>query len=563
MEASTTIQKMISGNIIIVPDYQRAYSWETPREDSERKTHTDVFLSDLDEYHESNSKLPYYFGHFLFEEKGDKFYIVDGQQRLTTIVIFLSVLFSKLDKLRHRSEKENEYFEDMVKRNSTIRFTTVDYDNQIFIDYVINRNKKDKVGLETESAKRIVNAFDYFSEQLENKNEKYLTDMLEIIRMASCTTHKVKNEAESIQMFIFQNNRGKNPSDLEIIKAQFMYSIHLKGGEEKESLINEIKNRFAKIYKCISTIDSQIDEDDVLIYTLRVYYNSLMESGAQKRINKELSSENPLIFIKEFSQALSISFDNLNTFFGKQNRDSHYAIHSLCALGGIANALPFIIKAYSFGVDQNTIEKLCASLEVLILRDRLIGTRADVATRINEVFQKFTKDDISIESIIKRVNEMKFTTDPWLAYWGNAELERVLQGGLYPLVAKYLLWKYENYLRNSVESGYGFERYDEFKKLELEHIAPTTEPAKKPHGYDIYDEEFKTKYLNCLGNYLLASKPHNSSMSNDPFSLKHPRYSMLEQQREVQKLVPENGIWNREAIQKRKEKIVQFAMDNF
>ena len=158
---------------------------------------------------------------------------------------------------------------------------------------------------------------------------------------------------------------------------------------------------------------------------------------------------------------------------------------------------------------------------------------------------------------------MKFTTDPWLAYWSNAELERALQGSLYPLVAKYLLWKYENYLRNSVESGYGFERYDEFKKLELEHIAPTTEPAKKPHGYDIYDEEFKIKYLNCLGNYLLASKPHNSSMSNDPFSLKHPRYSMLEQQREVQKLVPENGTWNRDAIQKRKEKIVQFAMVNF
>lgn len=563
METSTIIQRMIAGNTIIVPDYQRAYSWETPRENSERKTHTDVFLSDLNEYYESNSKSPYYFGHFLFEEKSNKFYIIDGQQRLTTIVIFLSALFSKLDKLRHRSEKENEYFEDMVKRNSTIRFTTVDYDNQIFIDYVINRSKKDRIGLETESAKRIVDAFDYFSKQLENKNEKYLTDMLETIRMASCTTHIVKNEAESIQMFIFQNNRGKDPSDLEIIKAQFMYSIHLKGGEEKESLISEIKNRFAKIYKCISAIDSQIDEDDVLIYTLRVYYNSLIEVGAQKRINKELSSENPLIFIKEFSQALSISFENLNKFFSKQNRDSHYVIHSLCALGGIANALPFIIKAYSFGVDQNTIEKLCASLEILILRDRLIGTRADIATRINEVFQNFTKDDVSIESIIERVNVMKFTTDPWLAYWSNTELERTLQGGLYPPTAKYLLWKYENYLKNSMEPGYGFMRYDEIKELELEHIAPITEPAKKPHGYDTYDEEFRTRYINCLGNYLLASKSHNSSMHNDPFSFKRPRYSMLEQQREVQKLVPENGTWNKDAIQKRKEKIVQFVMANF
>ena len=51
---------------------------------------------------------------------------------------------------------------------------------------------------------------------------------------ASCTTHIVKNEAEAIQMFIFQNNRGKTPSNLEIIKAQFLYNVHLYGGAEDE-----------------------------------------------------------------------------------------------------------------------------------------------------------------------------------------------------------------------------------------------------------------------------------------------------------------------------------------
>lgn len=41
---------MILGNKIVAPTYQRAYAWETPIEKSQRKTHTDVLLTDLDEY---------------------------------------------------------------------------------------------------------------------------------------------------------------------------------------------------------------------------------------------------------------------------------------------------------------------------------------------------------------------------------------------------------------------------------------------------------------------------------------------------------------------------------
>jgi uncharacterized protein with ParB-like and HNH nuclease domain len=141
LEASTTIRKMIAGNRIVVPTYQRAYSWETPIKNSPRKTHTDVFITDLEEYRKSyaiSSISPYYFGHFMFEEKEDaSFYVIDGQQRLTTIVIFLSALFTKLASVRGLSADEKERledFEDIVKRNGKIRFSTVDYDDELFRD---------------------------------------------------------------------------------------------------------------------------------------------------------------------------------------------------------------------------------------------------------------------------------------------------------------------------------------------------------------------------------------------------------------------------------------------
>jgi hypothetical protein len=203
--------------------------------------------------------------------------------------------------------------------------------------------------------------------------------MLSTISEATCTTHPVQNESEAIQMFIFQNNRGKPPSNLEIVKAQFMYHLHLYGNDDKDALVKEIKNRFEKIYKSISSIEYRIDEDDVLLYTLRVHFNSLWETNSLDKINKILADGNPIHFIRSFTNSLSKSFEHLSLFFGDHER-KNFEIHSLIALGGIAVALPFVIKAYSYDLPLDEIGKLCSSLESLVLRHRLIGTRADITS---------------------------------------------------------------------------------------------------------------------------------------------------------------------------------------
>jgi len=567
MEASTTINKMLAGNRIFVPTYQRAYSWDTEFDKSKTPKQVNVFLSDLEDYNKSSTKSFYYFGHFLFEEKPDKkFGVIDGQQRLTTIVIFLSALFKRLSSIRKLTETEQEIFEDIIKRNSTYRFETVDYDKQLFKDYVIDQTKKDKNGLETASAKRIVNAFDFFVSQLENKDEPYLLKMLDTVQNATCTTHLVKDESEAIQMFIFQNNRGKKPSNLEIIKAQFMFNVHLYGGEEKDSLIEEIKNRFEKIYKSISSIEYYINEDDVLVYTLRVHFNSLWETNAIEKINKLLSDGNPIPFIKSFTHSLAISFEHLTTFFGKDEREQ-LEVHSLITLGGIGIAIPFVIKAYKFDLPTDTINQLCSKLESIVLRHRLIGTRAELTSRINDVYQKFTTEQPDIKPIVDRIEWMKNVSNDswWWSYWNRSEFEKSIQGGMHHSIAKFLLWKYENYLENQGKNGYSLTRFDKIVSPELEHIAPQTPTDGEPiaAGYCEYDEEFRNQYIDCLGNYLLLSKSHNCSVGNKPFSEKRNSYNHLEQQREIQKMTAESEIWDKEKISLRKDKIVKFILENF
>ena len=369
----------------------------------------------------------------------------------------------------------------MVKRgSSTIRFSTVDYDNRLFSDYVIEQTKSDHNGLDTESARRIVRAFDFFKQQLSSKSEEYLTRMLSIISESTCTTHPVQNESEAIQMFLFQNNRGKKPSNLEIVKAQFMYNVHLYGNDDKDALIEEIKERFEKIYKSISSIEYRINEDDVLLYTLRVHFNSLWEANALERIDKKLSEENPIDFIKYFTQSLSISFEYLSNFFGKDEQ-KNFAIHSLITLGSIAIALPFIIKAYKYDLSVNDIGTLCASLENLVLRHRLIGTRADLTSRINDVFERFTDSNKDIRPIIERIEWLKAASEWWWSYWNNEKLNESLQGGINHGTAKYLLWKYENHLlRSRGKAGYHSVRFDQIELPELSTL-PRPQSLKRSH----------------------------------------------------------------------------------
>jgi hypothetical protein len=395
-------------------------------------------------------------------------------------------------------------------------------------------------------------------------DESVWLKLLRAVSEASCTTHQVANESEAVQMFIFQNNRGKKPTNLEIVKARFMYCVHLYGGEEKEPLMEKIRRRFEKIYQSISSIEHRIDEDNILSYTVRAYFDSLREPNPLDRINRQLAGANPLPFIEKFTGSLADSFEHLSVFYNRDERVFRQ-MHSLISLGGIAVALPFIIKAYSFGLSREKIGRLCAALESILLRDRLIGRGADLAKRLEDVFQRFTAELPDIQPVLDRIEWMKGMKKEnyYWVFWCNDELERVLQGYIHPNHAKFLLWKYENHLLSRGKAGY-FLRYDSIQCPHLEHIAPKTENGEQEAaGFCAYDDEFREKYVDCLGNYLLLSEPHNQSIGNRPFhTVKRPSYTQLLQQQEIREMTEGNELWDKEKIDRRKEKIIRFVMKN-
>ena len=448
---------------IKVPDYQRAYSWDD--------TQIEQFLLDIKEYLDKD--INYYIGHFLFEKNKDNEkigYIIDGQQRLTTIIIFLSSAFEKIKKLNNGelSAEELNIYKSIIENNGEIKFSTVDYDNKLFKERVIGR-EKGIIKPETQSQNRILDAVEYFNKKLEKETIENLTNMVKIIINASCTLNEVLNQSEAVQMFIYQNDRGKHPTDLEIIKSLFMYNIH-DCSDNKINDLNYIKEKFETIYKNISYIEKLVNENDVLRITLKTYYKNLNESSIDRikeDINDKVSKEK-LDFIKSFTEELEKNFQYLKYFF--EDEKKYLYILSIITLGINIDLYPFIVGIYRFEINEDDKKKLIESLENLLIRMKIIGSRAYVTYRIGEPYKNFLEEG-DITSIIDIINEMKISTNYWWGHWNNDKLIASVVNGVNGNIAKFILWKYEN---SFGDRSFEF-RYDK-EKINLEHIAPRIEP---------------------------------------------------------------------------------------
>ncbi|MCQ2351316.1 MAG: DUF262 domain-containing HNH endonuclease family protein [Paludibacteraceae bacterium] len=555
MNSKTNIKTLLSDNKIAVPSYQRAYSWTT-------KGQVDVFLSDLDNHIKSETDSNYYIGHFIFEKTEEQpiYYAIDGQQRLTTIVIFLSALKQELKKKNELSSEEENNINKMIKNH----FSTVQYDNDFFKSYIIDRTNIQTTNLSTESKKCIKKAFDYFVDELKKRESDELKKLLIAISKATCTTHTIEEKSEAIQMFIFQNNRGKQPTNLEILKALFMHNVLLHGGEDAESINIEIEQRFQDIYKYSTVINSYIKEDEVLNYVLQVYRDDLQVWGIVEQVEKAIKKGDRIEFIQGFTKTLCESYENLKIFYDTDSKE-HYDIHSIVSLNSYNNlVLPFIIKAYKFDYSKEDICKLCRMFESFIIHQLIIGHRANITKRFENVFNNFKETNKDITPIETFFTKLHNTDDSWLWYWTDKEFIKYIPKCNHRIMV-FILWKYENYLIQTTSGdGYDFSfyKYKNINKKNLEHIAPQTPPQDPiAAGYCEYDDNFKDAYLNSIGNYLLLSQEHNIPLSNNPFPQKRETYSHLEQQKEVVDMTRDSEIWDKAKIQAREKKLMEFIKE--
>lgn len=598
-----SFKEMIREKEIYVPNYQRTYSWEVARENEKKKRQADLFLEDVMNHVENEAKVKenFYLGNFLYERDGEKFAIIDGQQRLTTIIILLSVLNNLL---------KNEELKNIIDFNN-IKFSTVKYDNEDFQKYIFSNEldkfnnlkefRESKVITNTESIRRVIEAYLYFKDKLVNENVEKLKKLAETITQAKCTMNTINSKVEATQIFIFENNRGKSPTNLEITKTKLMYFIYNNFEKSiSEILLKEVDNTFGEIYKKITTLENYINEDTVLAIAIRMYKQNLRIDGVLTEVDNMLielksnnSKENLQAGIKNFLKNLENTFKGVDEFITKGlakskeldfNDEYEYVAHSLINLGISVQLYPIVLKSLELG-EKERVEVL-KGLEKLMLRHLIIKTRANLAERLNGNF----KDSFNIEAdnktpIIKNIynttNKIKGVLNNtlleedkkylgWYSYWNENIFLKELENGLTNLHAtRYLLWKYENFLRK--KDNMVALKYTEIKNYQVEHISPKTENTEENNGYD----KLEWNILNSYGNLMLLTQKTNVEIQNKNLREKLKAYEketkdennkkvILQQQLKVIEEIKKDGtFWGREKIKNRNEDLLKFIKNNF
>jgi len=565
MEAINIQSLFSTASQFVTPSYQRAYSWGTNQREQ--------FIEDL-----RDAVDRYYLGHFLFEKAdgSDSVCLIDGQQRLTTIVIFFSCMQKELERRSVSGDDiemtakrlHHTYIRDSFTKKR--RFKTVDYDDAFFLNEIIDRSTfVPEEELTSSSQKRIRHCREYFEKVFEGEEVSTLLKWTNLIEQASVTEFKVGSKIEAAQIFAFQNDRGKSLSHLEVLKSFFMLQIYLHEAQEtQEDYILRLNKAFEDIYEAIVRIST--NEDDVLRYFWMAYST------------KGYFTEKPLEEIKGYFKNKSI--EDLIGFVDKLARsyrqvefiekDKSFDMMNLKRLNNMALTLPLLIKAKVIAnTTEQTYSRLIRLAENFTFRQTARGGRAAIESRLHGLLVN-SWDDVSFNQQMNNfVDRMRWD------YWNDNELRRVLSSGFIygnRKVCTYLLWRYEQSLCPQDYPAPRLNWEDIVRKESLEHIAPQHPQDGKPlaSGYGEYknleypEEGIETgEWLHSIGNLLLMSQSQNSAVGNKDFiSVKLPSYesetSMLRQQKEIRDFVdnPATPCWNKSAIERRCNHIIEQAL---
>jgi|AntAceMinimDraft_17_1070374.scaffolds.fasta_scaffold37265_1 uncharacterized protein with ParB-like and HNH nuclease domain len=550
MDYKTTINNLFSPRKVQfeVPTYQRAYSWYADN-DKPNEKQISQFISDLKEQPE---KVPYFFGHFLFEKdltNENKYYTIDGQQRLTTLVIFFSCLMIVL-KEKEAEINLSEIQEDYLQKSKEhIKFKTVEYDDNFFQNVIIN-NKTDVAN--TKSRKRIKEAKDYFLKVMRKTDLNELIRWKEVIENASITTDEVRNKIEATQRFTFQNDRGKDLTELEKLKAFLMFNIYLatKGTEKNaDDLIKFIQKEFQTIYLKLEEINS-VNEDQILNYHCIAFIS--ISGNAFENVKNTINKEQDKIsWITDFSTSLKMTFENIKKIEDRTKTNS--CIGDVLLLDSY-NSYPLLIKLFHFHSETlDEIEHLFRLMEITLFRmEYSIGNFR--TNRFHSFAQQYNGDLTSIESKLLESAENGFQ------WWWNfkSDFQSFLKGSShYRHSTKYLLWKYENNLRFQKKEPPML--LNEYTNLYQAHNLENTIDHWTPQNPDenFHSQEFKDKYLHNIGNLVLATRGRNSQDNNN-IPEERDRTSILLSRQELE---ARGNKWEPTDILERQKRIVEFALE--
>ncbi len=517
-----------------IPLYQRPYDWDIDK------------VSDL--WDDINKNEPGYFlGIVLFKtdapeaSHSGQFEIVDGQQRLTTLMLLLRAaieLLIDLGSVETASEFQRDY---IAHRPAGVKKSRM--------ALVLSRRDKDKfeallLGKEFTTKRKLSSwknldiAIEFFREKfrLLNKEEgqQGIVNFIhnKVLKLSFIEV-LLGTDSDVYQFFETLNDRGMDLSIADLVKNRVC------GEAKKQSVSVE------DIALAIDRISDELRSGKFKAFLLHYCWANVDDGEPVPRkklmdwYGKNISKVgNVKDFIKDLEKYAIQYYVNYIEPAKCSDSSKRELFTYLDALGA-TRCYPLLLRAEDSLSTKKEFIRLCKAVEILTFRHTTILQRD--AKVLESVFLNLTSDIKkgksinNILSVLRNQDTMKSDKQFKLAFEEYVPANHK--------IARYILLKIEDYISGEEQAKL------EWNRLTLEHIL-----AEK------LDWEDREEYLERLGNLTLLSNKMNSDASNKPFKDKRQKIYKNEKRITITSDLTKYSIFSASEIISRQKDFAQLAV---
>ncbi len=495
----------LTGTIFSIPVYQRNYTWE--EENCEKLLQDIISISQNKKTHFMGSIT--YILHWIDDGKSlrklQEFVIIDGQQRITTLMLLLKAIETKIQNEGIKKEIDNL----LNLTEQKLRLKPIKSDKEAFDLVMQNRSH------EIQGVSHIRNNYKFFTKELDNYISKgYRIEEIygAFLRLKIVAIGLELGEDDPQVVFESINATGVQLKGLDLIRNYLMM------GENSDN-----QNRLYNTYWVpLEDWLGEGDLNDFIKTYLRIYFEDRLKEGerevyyvlkAHHRDNFSDDIQGLMSDMREYGRIYQIFLDRDHYFLGRgdpqQLANLRLRIKDLVKIKfGVAK--PFVLLcARDFEEGKLDYENFCEILQILIsyfVRRSVCGDPTPTLTRV--LYSLYRQlENVSADALKrylgKSVGQAAFPNDDKIkvaflvrnAYAANQ-------------VCKFILLEIEK-LSNAEPP--------KEENLEVEHFypkTPTQEWRDRVGDYFTFEQD----YLNNFGNLTLSGQ--NQRLGNKPYEAK-------------------------------------------
>jgi len=480
------------------------------------------------------------------------FYVVDGQQRLTTAIVLVKCLLDRVpnDGQLAFTDELDRVKKYLVQTSGISRAYIFGYqkDNPSY-EYlktqILEQPSNQYQGTETTYTANLLAALKFFKKKIEPADPENLERWFKnLTQKLLFNVYELIEDLDVFVVFETMNNRGKPLSKLELLKNRIIYlSTLLNEDIQQRSLRQNTNDTWKTVFEFLGREKgSPLDDDDFLRAHWIMYFTYAREQASQ--FSSFLLNTH---FTPQRTRAGSLNAADLQTYVSsiqdsvRKWHDVYFPERATSLSEGTRRELekldrlgrgafePLIMAALQIGVEDGAgvIELLRAAERFIFLISGVCRRRADTGDSefyrlAHQVFSRETALAQAVEAINART-ERHFSVEK--AITDMRELFRYEQGFYSWGGLRYFLFEYEQNLRDRAGMASPKLNWNEFvgsrrDQETVEHIYPYTPELSDWPEFEARDQRERPVLRNSLGNLLALSQSRNSRFSNRPFERK-------------------------------------------